>query len=80
VTVDEASAALNFDAPAPGVLIPYFDRDGNVIDFCRIRFDDYKLPGFAAQSLEKPMRYAQLKAKRHSCLLSPVARLAKGRR
>ena len=58
VTQAEATRLLGYPAPAGGVLIPYFDVNGNRTDFFRIRFDDYT-PPFAELTGEKPMRYSQ---------------------
>jgi hypothetical protein len=71
VTRDEATAMLGFPAPAGGVLIQYFDLNGEPTGFFRIRFDSYD--GSWAKTLgRKALRYAQPPASGVAAYFAPL--------
>lgn len=55
----EAIGRLNLPVAAAGFVIPYFNLDGQLTKFYRVRFLEDTRGGFAKLTAAKPLRYAQ---------------------
>ncbi len=69
----EETAGLGAFHPVRALKMPYFDLDGKLTGFFRIRYLE-QLPGFAGL-IKKPQRYAQPKGTLNEVYLPPVTKL-----